>query len=59
MTGKPIRVEKYVGDDHESAEFRALVDKYHGMYKKALIELFETHKESYTASSECHLNFVE
>jgi hypothetical protein len=59
VTGKPIRVEKYVGDDHESAEFRALVDKYHGMYKKALIELFETHKERYTASEECHLNFVE
>ena len=46
VTGPPVHVPKFEGDV-TSAAFRAQVDKYHGIYKKALFDLFESNKEKY------------
>lgn len=46
VVGAPIEVPKYDGDI-DSAEFRALVDKYHGKYVNALKQLFDENKEKY------------
>ena len=45
------------GDLH-SAEFHALVDKYHATYTQALTKLFEEHKDKY-AKGERDLRIVE
>lgn len=46
VTGPPVHVPEFEGDV-TSAAFRAQVDKYHGIYKKALFDLFESNKEKY------------
>lgn len=44
--------------DVTSAEFHALVDKYHGKYADALVKLFNEHKEKY-AKDAADMVFIE
>lgn len=44
--------------DTDSAEFRALLDKYHGAYTQALCQLFDAHKEKF-GKGESGLEIVE
>lgn len=44
--------------DVSSAEFHALVDKYHAIYADALVKLFNEHKEKY-AKEAADMVFIE
>lgn len=57
VIGDPIPVPKYEGD-LDSAEFHALVDKYHSLYVDTLKKLFDDHKEKY-ADKDAVLEIVE
>ncbi|GAB4817360.1 hypothetical protein N2152v2_004406 [Parachlorella kessleri] len=57
VVGAPIDVPRFEGDLN-SAEFRALVDKYHQVYTEALLALFKEHKGKF-APSEGDLTVVE
>lgn len=57
VVGAPLDVPKFEGDE-SSAEFDALVDKYHGLFVAALQALFEAHREKY-AKGEASLQLVE
>jgi hypothetical protein len=57
VIGKPIDVPKYTGDV-TSAEFHALVDKYHAIYADTLVKLFNEHKEKY-AKDAADMVFIE
>lgn len=57
VVGLPLEVPKFEGNE-TSAEFAALVDKYHGQYVAALQALFEAHREKF-AKGEAGLQLVE
>lgn len=57
VVGAPIDVPRYDGDV-TSAEFHALVDKYHAIYMEALQKLFDDNKDTY-AQGESTLELAE